>query len=111
MFFSAREKSERLPAQRGPIGGHRFPFARRPPDSRGRRASLLADFAAGGMRLVGCRQIKPRLVTVLLVYAAGSTLLHLPLVMNTRLRIPRLEPLFVILAGAGWYWIGERWSP
>jgi hypothetical protein len=26
-------------------------------------------------------------------------------------RIPLLEPLFVILAGAGWYWIGEHWSP
>jgi len=57
------------------------------------------------------RQIKPRIATVLLVYAAGFTLLHLPLVMNTRLRIPLLEPLFVILAGAGWYWIRERWSP
>jgi len=57
------------------------------------------------------RQIKPRIATVLLVYAAGFTLLHLPLVMNTRLRIPLLEPLLVILAGAGWYWIRERCSP
>jgi 4-amino-4-deoxy-L-arabinose transferase-like glycosyltransferase len=57
------------------------------------------------------RQSKPRIATVLLVYAAGFTLLHLPLVMNTRLRIPLLEPLFVMLAGAGWCWILERWSP
>jgi 4-amino-4-deoxy-L-arabinose transferase-like glycosyltransferase len=57
------------------------------------------------------RQSKPRIAMVLLVYAAGFTLLHLPLVMNTRLRIPLLEPLLVMLAGAGWCWILERWSP
>lgn len=57
------------------------------------------------------REIKPRLAAVLLIYAAGFTLLHLPLVMNTRLRIPLLEPLFVMLAGAGWCRIVARCSP
>jgi len=32
-------------------------------------------------------------------------------VMNTRLRIPLLEPLLVMLGGAGWCWILERWRP
>jgi hypothetical protein len=57
------------------------------------------------------RQTKPRIAAVLLAYALGFTILHLPLVMNTRLRIPLLEPLFVILAGAGWCWMGSRWLP
>ena len=47
---------------------------------------------------------------MLLIYAAGFTLLHLPLVMNTRLRIPLLEPLFVILAGAGWISLSRIWK-
>lgn len=47
------------------------------------------------------RRTNPALAQVLLIYAVGFTLLHLPLVMNTRLRIPLIEPLLVILAGAG----------
>jgi hypothetical protein len=34
------------------------------------------------------------------------TLLHLPLVMSTRLRIPLMEPVILALAGIGW----ARWS-
>jgi hypothetical protein len=56
------------------------------------------------------RWSNPGFATILLAYAAGFTLLHLPLVMNTRLRIPLLEPLIAILAGAGWYWGVARWE-
>ncbi len=55
------------------------------------------------------RKRNPRVALVLQVYAAGFTLLHLPLVMNTRLRIPLLEPLIVMLAGAGWWRLAARW--
>jgi 4-amino-4-deoxy-L-arabinose transferase-like glycosyltransferase len=48
------------------------------------------------------RHTNPGVAQVLLIYAVGFTLLHLPLVMNTRLRIPLIEPLLVILAGAGY---------
>jgi 4-amino-4-deoxy-L-arabinose transferase-like glycosyltransferase len=56
-------------------------------------------FAIAGWRLL--RRTNVAVARLLLIYAAGFTLLHLPLVMNTRLRIPLLEPLFVILAGVG----------
>jgi hypothetical protein len=47
------------------------------------------------------RKNNPQVALALEVYAAGFTLLHLPLAMNTGLRIPLLEPLVVVLAGAG----------
>lgn len=56
------------------------------------------------------RRTNEPLATMLLIYAAGFTLLHLPLVMNTRLRIPLLEPLFVILSGAGWLSLSQIWT-
>ncbi len=56
-------------------------------------------FAIAGW--LALRRTNIAVAELLLIYAAGFTLLHLPLVMNTRLRIPLLEPLFVILAGAG----------
>ena len=58
-----------------------------------------------GLAIIGwfrLRKMRPSLASVLLIYAGGYTLLHLPLTMNTRLRIPLLEPLLAILAGAGW---------
>ncbi|HTZ99641.1 MAG TPA: glycosyltransferase family 39 protein [Candidatus Aquilonibacter sp.] len=51
------------------------------------------------------RRTHRSLAYVLLVYAAGLTMLHLPLVMNTRLRIPLMDPLLVMLAGPGWAWL------
>lgn len=48
------------------------------------------------------RQIHPGMAKIFLVYATLLTAMHLPLVMNTRLRIPLMEPLVVILSGAGW---------
>lgn len=70
-----------------------------------RFAGVLAYWFALLLAILGwktLRQTHPGIAAVLLVYAAGFTLLHLPLVMNTRLRIPLLEPLLVMLAGAGW---------
>lgn len=57
-------------------------------------------FAIGGWFHV--RESRPGLASILLVYAIGLTVLHLPLVMNTRLRIPLLDPLIIIFSGAGW---------
>jgi len=48
------------------------------------------------------RRTRPVIAYWFLAYTAMLTLLHLPLVMNTRLRIPLVEPLVVILAGIGW---------
>jgi cytochrome c biogenesis protein CcdA len=77
-----------------------------------RFAGVLAYWGALLMAILGwraLRQTHARIAAVLLWYAAGFTLLHLPLVMNTRLRIPLLEPLLVMLAGAGWCSVVERW--
>ena len=52
----------------------------------------------------------PGLAFTFLAYSAGFTILHLPLVMNTRLRIPLMEPLIVILSGPGWLWVVDRFS-
>jgi 4-amino-4-deoxy-L-arabinose transferase-like glycosyltransferase len=62
--------------------------------------------AVAGWRCL--RQTDGATAELLLLYAAGLTLLHLPLVMNTRLRIPLLEPLFVILAGVGARALGDH---
>jgi len=59
---------------------------------------VLALAIAGGRSL---REAQPGLANMLLIYAIGLTVLHLPLYMNTRLRIPLMEPLVVILSGAG----------
>jgi hypothetical protein len=84
-----------------------------PLSDRGMRfAGVLAYWGALLMAILGwraLRQTHARIAAVLLWYAAGFTLLHLPLVMNTRLRIPLLEPLLVMLAGAGWCSVVERW--
>ena len=57
---------------------------------------VLGLAVSGWFRL---RETRPVLASIFLTYIVTLTLLHLPLVMNTRLRIPLLEPLFVILAG------------
>jgi 4-amino-4-deoxy-L-arabinose transferase-like glycosyltransferase len=59
---------------------------------------VLAFAVEGWLRL---RRARPGLAYMLLTYAIGITVLHLPLVMNTRVRIPLLDPLVVILSGAG----------
>ncbi len=66
---------------------------------------VLAFAVAGWFHL---RRLRPGLASILLVYAIGLTVLHLPLVMNTRLRIPLMEPLVVMLSGAGWVQLVAR---
>ena len=55
------------------------------------------------------RKLRPAVANFFLVYAVGYTILHLPLVMSTRLRIPLMEPLQVILAGAGLVQVCQLW--
>jgi hypothetical protein len=57
-------------------------------------------FAIAG--LYHLRHLRPALASIFLFYMIGFTLLHLGLVMNTRLRIPLMDPLIIVLAGAGW---------
>ena len=61
---------------------------------------LILSLAVRGLYRLS--QTRPEIAAIFLVYVVGYTLLHLPLVMNTRLRIPLVEPLIVVLAGAGW---------
>ncbi len=82
-----------------------------------RFGGVLAYWAVLVLAILGWSTLRRRnepVAAMLLIYAAGFTLLHLPLVMNTRLRIPLLEPLFVTLAGAGWMRLSQiqtsRWS-
>ena len=57
---------------------------------------VLAAAIVGWWRL---RETHPTLALTLLLYVAGFTLMHLPFVMNTRLRIPLMDPLLCMLAG------------
>jgi len=78
-----------------------------------RFAGVLAYWAVLVLAILGwstLRRTNEPVAAMLFVYAAGFTLLHLPLVMNTRLRIPLLEPLLVILAGAGWMRLSQTWT-
>jgi 4-amino-4-deoxy-L-arabinose transferase-like glycosyltransferase len=78
-----------------------------------RSGGVLAYWAVLFLGILGWRALRRTnepVAVLLLIYAAGFTLLHLPLVMNTRLRIPLLEPLFVILAGAGWKSLSQTWT-
>ncbi|MGB2635851.1 MAG: glycosyltransferase family 39 protein [Candidatus Acidiferrum sp.] len=61
---------------------------------------MVLAFAVGG--LYQLRKARPEVALTFLIYAVGYTILHLMLVMNTRLRIPLMEPLLVVLAGIGW---------
>jgi 4-amino-4-deoxy-L-arabinose transferase-like glycosyltransferase len=61
---------------------------------------LTLGFAVCGMRRLW--RLRPGIASLFLVYAVGLTILHFPFVMNTRLRIPLLEPFIVVLAGVGW---------
>lgn len=68
-------------------------------------------WVALGLAIVGwfsLRRTRPVIAYWFLAYATILTILHLPLVMNTRLRIPLVEPLLVILAGIGWVRLFDR---
>jgi hypothetical protein len=55
------------------------------------------------------RRWQPAVAWLLLIYADGFTLLHLLLVINTRWRIPLIEPLIVVLSGIGCAALSARW--
>lgn len=60
---------------------------------------VVLALALGGWFQLHAR--RPSMASVFLLYAVGLTVLHLPFVMNTRMRIPLMEPLLVILSGEG----------
>jgi 4-amino-4-deoxy-L-arabinose transferase-like glycosyltransferase len=57
---------------------------------------VLVAAILGWLRL---RRTHPDLATTLLLYAVGFAVLHFPFVMNTRVRIPLIDPLLCVLAG------------
>jgi hypothetical protein len=59
---------------------------------------LLLLAGAGWLRL---RRTNSKIADALLFYAIAVTILHLPVVMNTRLRSPLIDPLLAVLAGGG----------
>ena len=65
-------------------------------------ACYVVALALGIMGLCQLRSVQPQIAETFLLYMVLFTVLHLPLVMNTRLRIPLMEPLVIILAGIGW---------
>jgi hypothetical protein len=82
------------------------------PERAIRFGGVLAYWAVLVLAMFGwstLRRTNEPVAVMLAIYAAGFTVLHLPLVMNTRLRIPLLEPLFVILAGLGCMSLTQRW--
>jgi len=67
--------------------------------------ALLALGIAGWFKL---RDAKPALAYISLYYAVVVTILHLPFNMNTRLRMPFIDPWLAVLAGAGLLFAAER---
>jgi len=65
-------------------------------------ASYLVALALAMAGINWLRSRRPQIAEIFLLYMVLFTVLHLPLVMNTRLRIPLMEPLVIILAGVGW---------
>jgi 4-amino-4-deoxy-L-arabinose transferase-like glycosyltransferase len=59
---------------------------------------ILAMAIAGWFRLIPHQK---RLAHMLLLYVSLVTLMHLPFVMSTRLRMPLIDPLLAALAGGG----------
>ena len=60
---------------------------------------LLALALAGWFRL---RARNPDVARLFLFYCVLVSILHVPFNMNTRLRVPLIDPLLTVLAGAGW---------
>ena len=58
--------------------------------------AVLAAAILGWLRL---RKSTPRIAHLLLLYCVLATVLHLPFTMNTRLRVPLIDPLLCVLAG------------
>lgn len=58
--------------------------------------TVLMGAILGWLRI---RKSNPRIAYLLLVYCLFATLLHLPFTMNTRLRVPLVDPVLCVLAG------------
>lgn len=56
------------------------------------------------LAIIGCwslRKSRPGLLVAFTAYAVVITLLHVPFVMNSRIRTPLLDPIIAVLAGGG----------
>lgn len=71
----------------------------------------LIIFVLASIGLLQLYRTRPQLALVSVFYAVGYTVLYLPLVMDTRLRIPLMEPVLTLLAGGGWAWVQPRLLP
>jgi 4-amino-4-deoxy-L-arabinose transferase-like glycosyltransferase len=71
----------------------------------------LLALAAWGWTLL--RRSNPGLAYLLLFYVSIVTMLHMPFNMNTRYRVPLIDPLIAVLAGLGCAAIAEAqvWGP
>jgi len=54
------------------------------------------------------RSNRPELASAFLAYFLVVTMLHIPFCMNTRYRVPFIDPVLAILAGVGWSRIAQR---
>ncbi len=69
-----------------------------------RALGVLVYWAILGMAIFGWFQLQARnvrLARLFLIYVLFVTAMHLPFVMNTRLRMPFIDPLLAVLAGIG----------
>jgi hypothetical protein len=70
----------------------------------GRAAGVLFYWALLALGIAGwfeLRALKPELAYIFLFYAVLVTILHMPFNMNTRLRMPFIDPMLAMLGGAG----------
>ncbi len=67
--------------------------------------ALLALGIAGWFKL---RALKPELAYIFLFYAILVTILHIPFNMNTRLRMPFIDPMLAFIGSAGLLMAAER---
>lgn len=73
-------------------------------DRIGRAAGVLVYWTLLVLALVGwfgLNSRNPEAARILFFYAAIVTVMHLPFVMNTRLRMPLMDPVLAMLAGGG----------
>jgi hypothetical protein len=69
-----------------------------------RLAGVILYWITLALALTGWFQLRSRnmqLARIFAFYAALVTVAHLPFVMNTRLRMPFIDPLLAVLAGIG----------
>jgi hypothetical protein len=67
-----------------------------------RAVGVLAYWAVLGAAILGwlrLRKSTPGIARLLLPYCALATALHFPFTMNTRLRVPFIDPLLCVFAG------------